>query len=61
MEVNNIDTRNTHLAPVARDGMERMLANPITHLTMHRVHDERGDSCQQTHHTWGQREDVGET
>ena len=38
-----------------------MLADPITHLTMHRVHDERGDSSRQMGHTWEQREKVGET
>jgi len=41
------------------DGMERMLANSIIHLTMHRIHDEREDCSQQMRHTWEQREEMG--
>ena len=36
----DIDTENTHQTPAVRGEMEHMLANPITDLTMHRVHDE---------------------
>ena len=51
------------MTPAETDGMERMPGKPITHITMHRVHDsyERGDSSQQMRHTWKQREEVGET
>ena len=57
----DIDTGNTHITPAEMDGMERMVANSIIHLTMHRIHDKRGDFSQQMRRTWEQREEMGET